>query len=88
MKFLMTLALLTSFSAFAKNYTVGIKGMHCESCVEKITLKFKSMPEVESVKIDLNTESMTLMTKKDKELSEKTIKTTVADAGYSVTAIK
>jgi copper chaperone CopZ len=75
-------------NAFAKNYVVGIKGMHCESCVEKITSKFQTLPEVESVKINLETESMTLVTKKDKVIANEVIKKTVADAGYTVSTIK
>lgn len=77
-----------SMNLFAKDYVVGIKGMHCESCVEKITKKFQTLPEVETVKIDLTTESMTLVTKKNKTLTTDVIKSTVADAGYSVTSIK
>ena len=88
MKLFLTFCFFLSFNAFAKNYVVGIKGMHCESCVEKITTKFQTLPEVESVKINLETESMTLVTKKDKVVSEAVIKKTVSDAGYTVSTIK
>ena len=88
MKLFFSLCLLLSLNAFAKNYVVGIKGMHCESCVEKITTKFQTLPEVESVKINLETESMTLVTKKDKIIADELIKKTVSDAGYSVSTIK
>jgi copper chaperone CopZ len=82
------MVLTFSLNAFAKNYVVGIKGMHCESCVEKITAKFQILPEVESVKINLETESMTLVTKKDKVIANELIKKTVSDAGYTVSTIK
>ncbi|MBL7664270.1 MAG: heavy-metal-associated domain-containing protein [Bacteriovoracaceae bacterium] len=76
-------------SAFAGNViNVGVKGMVCSFCAQGIEKKFSKLPEVEEVKVDLNTKVVTLKTKDDLNLPDSKIKELIIEAGYNVTTIE
>jgi copper chaperone CopZ len=82
------LLVLLSGSAYAETINVGVNGLVCSFCATGLEKTFKKQAAVESVKVDLDTKLVTIHTKKDQTLDDKTLTTLITDAGYSVTNIK
>lgn len=74
--------LMSATAAFAETATVNIKGMICESCSQAVTEKLKSLPEVESVTVNVKKGMAEVAIKEGSSISDETLKKLVADAGY------
>ncbi len=83
---LLTLAILLalSSSAWAETVKATVDGMVCAFCATGIEKKFKTTPEVDSVKIDLATKLVTIKTKPGQTISDAKITEVIEYAGYSV----
>jgi periplasmic mercuric ion binding protein len=88
MKKIAIVLLLFSFSAFAKDIHISVKGMVCGFCAQGIEKKFKAMPEVDKVEVSLEKKTVFVKTKENKDISDETIKQVLSDAGYNVGEIK
>ena len=86
----MTAALLITIASTAQAETikVSVNGLVCAFCATSIEKTFKKQPAVENVKVDLDSKLVTINTKKDQKIDDKTITGLIADAGYTVTKIK
>lgn len=78
------------FPAFtqAKPITVQVKGMVCAFCAQGIEKKFKSLPEISTVKVSLETKKVDLDIKDGKDVTDEQIKKIVSEAGYDVVNIE
>lgn len=79
---------LIGISANAATIKAKVNGLVCSFCATGIEKTFKKQPAVESVKVDLNTKLVTIETKKDQDIDDKTIKKLIGDAGYTVVNIE
>jgi Cu+-exporting ATPase len=61
---------------------VGIGGMTCASCVARVERAIGRLPEVQSVSVNLATESARVVWASPAEVNEAKLKRTVRDAGY------
>jgi len=88
-KILLTLAILAAFSnsALAETVKATVNGMVCGFCATGIEKKFKTNPEVDTVKIDLAKKLVTVKTKPGQTISDAKITEVVKYAGYSVDKI-
>lgn len=59
-------------------------GLTCSMCSNAINKQLKSMPEVANVETDLNTNTFTVTLKESNNLSPKTFKEKVEDAGFFI----
>ena len=91
MKRLLSLAVLVMLGTTplsAEEIAVRVDGMVCAFCAQGITKKFQAEPAVESVKVDLKTQTVTLQTKKDQALTDEAIKKHINYAGYDLVDIQ
>ena len=86
---LLTLAVLAALSnsALAETVKASVNGMVCAFCATGIEKKFKTNPEVDTVKIDLASKLVTVKTKPGQTISDAKITEVVKYAGYSVEKI-
>ena len=79
------LVVLTSFQSYAQINKVEIiaTGLTCSMCSNAITKQLKSITEVDSVGIDLNTNTFTVYFKKNTVLQPKVLKNAVEKAGIT-----
>lgn len=75
-------------TSFAKEIAVKANSMVCSVCAQGITKKFKKLPEVESVNVNLDTKIVLIKTKGDLDLSDDLINDTMTKAGSHVTSIE
>jgi mercuric ion binding protein len=68
--------------AAASEKVVTVKGMVCSFCAQGIQKKFKSMPEVEAVQVDLKAKTVRLRFKPGQSLDDARIAAILRDAGY------
>jgi Cu+-exporting ATPase len=61
---------------------VGIGGMTCASCVARVERAIRRLPEVQSVSVNLATESARVVWASAEGVNEAKLKRTVRDAGY------
>ena len=59
-------------------------GLTCSMCSNAINKQFKTMPEVENVTTDLNSNTFTIYLKRGNKLTPKTLKDKVEKAGFFV----
>ena len=71
----------TLSDAAVTTYTVGIDGMHCESCVKAITAKVAKVDGVRSCTVDLEGESATVDAVPE---AMSTVRTAIAKLGFTV----
>jgi copper chaperone CopZ len=71
----------TLSDAAVTTYTVGIDGMHCESCVKAITAKIAKVDGVRSCTVDLEGESATVDAVPE---AMPTVRTAIAKLGFTV----
>jgi copper chaperone CopZ len=91
MKKILPLALvlmLVSAPALAETIRASVNGLVCAFCATGIEKKFKAVPAVEDVKVDLDAKLVTIHLKKDGKLDDKAVTNIITDAGYTVTGIK
>lgn len=88
--FIFTTAILTMLSqaAMAETIRATVNGMVCAFCMTGIEKTFKAQPAVKDVKVDMDTQLVTIYTKQGETLDDKTVNSLISDAGYSVTDIK
>ena len=82
-----TAAILFAAPAFAETIKVQVNGVVCAFCAKGIEKSFKKNDAVKSVKVDLETKQVTLVTKPTKTVDDDTITQTITDAGFDVTDI-
>jgi copper chaperone CopZ len=70
-----------------KSIKVAISGMVCAFCAQGITKKFKAMPEVKDVDVNLDTKVVTIALNEGKSLADESITTVIKDSGYKVVKI-
>jgi mercuric ion binding protein len=73
---------LLSSAALADTITAKVNGMVCAFCATGIEESFKKQPAVDTVKVDLDKQLVTIHTRPGKTLDDKTVKKVVTDAGY------
>ncbi len=85
-KILTTIVVLLSTNSFAQISKVEIiaTGLTCSMCSNAINKQLKKLPEVEKVTIDLNTNTFTVILKKDNTITPKILKESVQKAGFFV----
>ena len=86
---LLTLTILValSHSALAETIKATVNGMVCAFCATGIEKKFRTKPEVDTVKIDLPRKLVTIKTKPGQTISDAKITEVLKYAGYSVGSI-
>ena len=80
---LIILAVLAG-SAFAETIHTTVNGMVCAFCATGIEKTFRKQPEVATVKVDLPTRQVTIVTKPGRTLSDGKIKEVVTFSGYTM----
>jgi mercuric ion binding protein len=83
---LLTLTILVgcSSSALAETIKATVHGMVCAFCATGIEKKFKTNPEVATIKIDLARKLVTIKTKPGQTISDAKVTEVVKYAGYSL----
>lgn len=89
-KIFLTFAVLIVFasSAYAETIKASVNGLVCAFCATAIEKTFKAKPAVDTVKVDLDTKLVTIITKEGQNLDDETVKKLITDAGYAITDIK
>jgi copper chaperone CopZ len=82
------LTMLLVVPVWAKEIKVPVKGMVCAFCAQGIKKKFKAMPEIQDVKVKLESGEVTLITKDGRDIDDAVIAKTLDDAGYATGSIK
>ena len=77
-----------SMTVSAEVITVKVKGMVCSLCAQGIEKKFKSMDEVQDIKVDLGEKVVTVTTKNSKSVSDDKVTKIITEAGYNVGSIE
>ncbi len=72
----------------AKPIRIQVNGMVCAFCAQGIEKKFKAMPQVEALKVSLETKKVDLEIKEGATISDEQIKKIVTEAGYEVVKIE
>ena len=85
---LMVLIFSLSSVAYAKDISVKVSGMVCAMCAQGIQKKFKKLPEVKKINVDLDSKVVTIQTKNEKDVTDEVIKKLITEAGYNVTSIE
>lgn len=88
-KYLLTATIFTLFAtnAYADTIKASVNGLVCAFCATGIEKTFKAQSAVENVKVDLDTNLVTITTKVEKNIDDATITKLLADSGYTVTGI-
>lgn len=68
----------------AENYTLEINGMFCEHCANRLERELKTLENVESVSVDLETKQVSLKTADGQNLHEEQVRKIVTDSGYAL----
>jgi mercuric ion binding protein len=71
----------------AKEIEVKVSGMVCSMCAQGIQKSFKKIEAVQKINVDLDHKLVTIQTKNDQDIEDKTIETAITEAGYNVTSI-
>lgn len=74
--------------AYAETIKASVNGLVCAFCATGIEKTFKAQTAVDTVNVDLENKLVTITTKPQQVLDDKTITDLITDAGYSVTGIK
>ena len=74
------------FFSKKKRKIVGIDGMHCEKCADKIEKGLEELSDVENVKVNLKKKNAIVYY--DNEVDSLLIQKTIEELGYTVTGIK
>ncbi len=78
---------LIAGAVFAQTIEVKVKGMVCSFCAQGLDKKFKAEPSIETVKVELKKQLLSLTLKENSQLTDEQIKAVVTDAGYNVDSI-
>jgi copper chaperone CopZ len=80
--------LFFSLNSFAATQKIEVLGMVCAYCAQGIEKSLKSLSEVNDVYINLEKFFVLVESKNDFGIDEKTLKTIIVDAGYTVQKIE
>jgi copper chaperone CopZ len=80
--------LFFSLNSFAATQKIEVLGMVCAYCAQGIEKSLKSLSEVNDVYINLEKFFVLVESKNDLGIDEKTLKTIIVDAGYTVQKIE
>ena len=80
--------LFISLNSFAATQKIEVLGMVCAYCAQGIEKSLKSLSEVNDVYINLEKFFVLVESKNDFGNDEKTLKTIIVDAGYTVQKIE
>ncbi len=69
-----------------KRKIVGIEGMHCDKCAEKVDKALEELSDIDSVKVNLKKKTATIFY--DGDVDDLLIQKTIEELGYVVTGIK
>lgn len=86
--FLTGVLLMSSVSSFAGEIMVKVNGMVCSMCAQGIQKKFKSIPEVKSLEVDLDKKFVKIITQDNATVSDEVITNVIKEAGYHVERIE
>ncbi len=84
---LLSLAMIgmISINAKAEEITVGIEGMTCQACVNKVTERLMAINGIEKVEVDLENKTANLKVSDDMHIPESLIKTVITSTGFVYT---
>lgn len=89
MKGLLTGVLLVmSVAGFAEEINVKVNGMVCSMCAQGIQKKFRALPEVKSLEVDLDKKFVKIRSQDNAKISDETITNLIKEAGYNVERIE
>lgn len=71
-------------SAMAKDIKVSVKGMVCGLCAQGIEKKLKANPDVQNIKIDLESKTVRIDIKDNAEISNDKLKKVFEDSGFNI----
>ena len=87
-KFIGIFLLFFSLNSFAATQKIEVLGMVCAYCAQGIEKSLKSLSEVNDVYINLEKFFVLVESKNDLGIDEKTLKTIIVDAGYTIQKIE
>ncbi len=79
---------MLSGAAYAETINATVNGLVCSFCATGIEKTFKAQSAVESVKVDLDHQLVSVKTKADQSMDDATVTKLLTDSGYTVTNIK
>jgi len=79
---------MLSGAAYADTINATVNGLVCSFCATGIEKTFKAQAAVDSVKVDLDHQLVSIKTKPDQNLDDATVTQLLTDSGYTVTEIK
>lgn len=82
------LLMLSPLATSAQPITIQVKGMVCSFCAQGIEKKFKSMSEVKTISVNMETKLVYLDTKDGQDISDEKLKSIITDSGYEVVKIE
>lgn len=82
-----TMFITLASTAQAETIKASVNGLVCAFCATGIEKTFKAQPEVDDVKVDLESKIVTINTKKGQTIDDTKCTKLLTDAGYSVTNI-
>lgn len=80
--------LITDVRAAEKVYLINIEGMHCKTCVYRVTKSLKKLKEVREVEVDLNDGTATVLLNDGMDLKPEVLEEAVRDSGYNPVSVK
>jgi copper chaperone CopZ len=85
-----TFCLLPFASAFAeeKSYRINVEGMHCKTCVYRVTKSLKKLPQVKDVAVDLDNGTATVKLNDGEDVTPEALEEAIKDSGYKPNGIK
>ena len=86
--FLTGVLIMMSTASFAGEINVKVNGMVCSMCAQGIQKKFKTLPEVKSLEVDLDKKFVSIISQDNATLSDETITKLIKEAGYNVESIE
>ncbi len=86
--FLTGVLLMMSVSSFAEEINVKVNGMVCSMCAQGIQKKFKTLPEVKSLDVDMDKKVVKIISQDNTKLSDEIITNLIKEAGYHVERIE
>lgn len=84
--FILTLSPSLSFAA-SNSVIVNVSGLVCDFCARAVEKLFSKQEEIDSVKVDLDKKTITLLFKGDKKLDDTKIADLITQSGYEVVSI-
>jgi mercuric ion binding protein len=86
---LLTVLLMSiSNTSFASQIEVKVKGMVCSMCAQGIQKKFKQLPGVKSLAVNLDNKLVSIETNQGEDVSDAVITKLIKEAGYNVERIE